>query len=217
MLEEDNVRNGYIEQSDYERLRAKLPEYSVPLLVVGYHVGCRLGELLKLRWEQVDFNASQIWLEKRQTKAKVARVLPIYGDMHLVLLASLGERQSIPELQPGFPSKREQNRGFPQSLDQGLCRGRITWLRFHDLRPSAVRNMDRAGVPRATIAESSVTKRTPCSIAIASSISATFTRRKTGGKYLRGEPTDGSANENGDIGVTNLVTNSSSGDENNEC
>jgi integrase len=60
MLEQDNVRNGFIEQSDYERLRAKLPEYLVPLLVVGYHVGCRLGELLKLQWEQVDFKASQI-------------------------------------------------------------------------------------------------------------------------------------------------------------
>ena len=35
-------------------------------------------------------------------------------------------------------------------------------------------------------------------------------------KYLSGEPTDGLANENGDIGVTNFVTNSSSGDENNE-
>jgi hypothetical protein len=36
-------------------------------------------------------------------------------------------------------------------------------------------------------------------------------------KYLRGEPTDGLANENDDFGVTNSVTNSSSGDENNEC
>jgi len=217
MLEEDNVRNGFIEQSDYERLRAKLPEYLVPLLVVGYHLGCRLGELLKLRWEQVDFNASQIWLEKRQTKAKVARILPIYGDMRLVLLASLAERDSrFPSCSLVFHRNGNRIVDFRKAWTRACVAAGLPWLRFHDLRRSAVRNMDRAGVPRATIRR-----------IIGHETDAMFDRYRIvdqrdiheagriAEKYLRGEPTDALANENG--GVTNFVTNSSSGDQNNEC
>jgi len=219
MLEEDNVRNGFVEHSDYERLRAKLPEYLVPLLVVGYHVGCRLGELLKLRWEQVDFNASQIWLEKKQTKAKVPRILPIYGEMRPALVNSLAERDSrFPSCSLVFHRNGKRIVDFRKAWSRACVDAGLPWLRFHDLRRSAVRNMDRAGVPRATIRR-----------IIGHETDAMFDRYrivdqrdiheagKLAEKYLRGEPIDGLANENGDIGVTNSVTNSSSGDENNEC
>ena len=44
------------------RLKTALPECLKLLLVVAYHVGNRLGELLKLRWSEVDFNNNQIRL-----------------------------------------------------------------------------------------------------------------------------------------------------------
>ena len=92
MLAEDNVRTGFLEHNEYFTLRQALPAYLVPLFVVGYHLGSRLGELLNLRWDQVDFEASQIWLERGQTKSKVARVLPIYGEMREVLVAAFKAR-----------------------------------------------------------------------------------------------------------------------------
>jgi integrase len=152
MLDEDNVRYGFLEHNQYEALRQALPAYLVPLFVTGYHVGCRLGELLKLGWEQVDFAASQIWLERAQTKGKVPRVLPIYGDMRTVLVSAFQERnERFPECQWIF--HRDGNRivDFRKAWARACVLAGVRGLRFHDLRRSAVRNMDRAGIPRATI------------------------------------------------------------------
>ncbi len=80
-LEESEPRQGFIEQSQYEILLAHMPARFKCLLVVGYHYGCRFGELQKLRWNQVDFEAGVIRLDASQTKAKTARVLPMYGDV----------------------------------------------------------------------------------------------------------------------------------------
>lgn len=152
MLDEDNVRSGFLEHQGYEALRSVLPPFLAPLFVTGYHVGCRLGELLKLRWEQVDFSASQIWLEKRQTKAKVARVLPVYGDMRTILLSALAERDSkFPDCKLIFHREGKRIVDFRKAWAKACLGAGVPWLHFHDLRRSAVRNMDRAGVPRATI------------------------------------------------------------------
>ncbi len=75
-LEEENVRQGFIEQRQYMALREALPNHLKTLLVVGYHCGNRLGELRKLRWGQVDMAARVIRIEKAQAKGKKPRTLP---------------------------------------------------------------------------------------------------------------------------------------------
>jgi integrase len=152
MLAEDNVRTGFLEHSEYLSLRHVMPQYLVPLFVVGYHVGSRLGELLKLRWDQVDFEASQIWLERGQTKAKVARVLPIYGEMREVLVGAFKERnEKHPKCELIFNRNGRQIADFRKAWARACSMAEVKGLHFHDLRRSAVRNMDRAGIPRATI------------------------------------------------------------------
>lgn len=152
LLDEDNVRTGFLEHHQYQALKQALPLYLVPLFVVAYHVGCRLGELLQIRWEQVDFPASQIWLDGKQTKARVARVLPIYGEMRDVLLAAFTERNDrFPECAHVFNNNGSAIVDFRKAWRKSTELAGVAWLRFHDLRRSAVRNMDRAGIPRTTI------------------------------------------------------------------
>jgi integrase len=62
MLQEDNIRTGFLDDAAYIRLRQELPDYLLALFVVGYHVGHRLGELVRLKWPQVDFEHGQIAL-----------------------------------------------------------------------------------------------------------------------------------------------------------
>jgi integrase len=81
MLEENNVRKGFLEHEAYTKLRDALHEGVQLLFVVAYHVGCRRGELLKVKWSQVDLVAKRIRLEPGTTKNKEARTLPIYGEM----------------------------------------------------------------------------------------------------------------------------------------
>jgi integrase len=152
MLEEDNVRSGFLEHHQYIALKEALPAYLFPLFVTGYHVGCRLGELLKLKWDQVDFPASQIWLERRQTKGKVARVLPIYGEMKDALVAAFTLRNdSYPDCELVFHREGSKIVDFRKAWATACKMAEVKGLHFHDLRRSAVRNMDRAGIPRATI------------------------------------------------------------------
>lgn len=152
MLAEDNVRTGFIEHKEYAGLKHALPEYLVPIFVVAYHVGCRVGELMKLKWDQVDFAAAQIWLERGQTKSKIARVLPIYGDMRDVLMQAFEKTNAqFPKCDLVFHRDGEKIVDFRKAWAKACATAAVPWLRFHDLRRSAVRNMDRAGIPRATI------------------------------------------------------------------
>jgi integrase len=80
-LEEDNVRQGFLEPEQYEQLLAELPANLKALFVCAYHTGARKNELRRALWDQVDFESGMIRLTVGQTKSKKARTLPIYGDM----------------------------------------------------------------------------------------------------------------------------------------
>lgn len=145
MLEEDNVRQGFLEQDQYERLLEELPGNLKALFVCGYHTGARKNELRHIRWDQVDLDGCVIRLPASQTKNKKARTLPIYGDMGHWL-----ERQRA-TCPPDYVWVFHGSRNHP--VDNHLngwseaCQGvGLAGLLFHDLRRSAVRNMKRAGI-----------------------------------------------------------------------
>ena len=48
-LEEDNVRQGFLEPEQYGKVLEELPERLKALFVCAYHVGTRKGELRKVR------------------------------------------------------------------------------------------------------------------------------------------------------------------------
>ena len=142
-LEEDNARQGFIVQEQYERILSELPERLKALFVVGYHVGTRLGELRKLKWSQVDFEAGVIRLYVSQTKGKAPRTLPIYGEMGEWLSKQPSDVQWV------FPGRLGRPVGAHLDGWREACeRAGVAGLLFHDLRRSAVRNLTRAGVPR---------------------------------------------------------------------
>jgi integrase len=151
MLEENNVRKGFLEHEAYQRLRDALIPGVQLLFVVGYHVGCRRGELLRIRWSQVDLTAKRIRLEPGTTKNKQARTLPIYGEMVERLRIEKEIRDSkFPTCQHVFHRNGEPIRNFRKSWDAACTAAGLAGLMFHDLRRTAVRNMVRAGIPEKT-------------------------------------------------------------------
>jgi integrase len=144
-LEEDNVRQGFLEQDQYERLLEELPNDLKALLVCGYHTGARKNELRRVPWEQVDVDGGLIRLSVGQTKTKRARTLPIYGDMRRWLER---QRETCPEgccwVFHGARGRLVDNHlnGWKEACERAGVRS----LLFHDLRRSAVRNMKRACV-----------------------------------------------------------------------
>jgi integrase len=152
-LRETNVREGFLERDGYVRLRQELPGYLRLALVVGYHLGCRKGEMLQLRPEDVDLTpdgkAGTIRFRSSTTKNDQAKVVPIYDEMGPWLEMALEEiRQKFPSCRYLFHNEGRQIQSFRKAWAAATKRAGVKGLLFHDLRRSAVRNLELAGVPR---------------------------------------------------------------------
>lgn len=145
-LDEDNARQGFIEHGQYLVLREAMPDHLKTLLVVGYHCGNRMGELRKLRWPQVDLESREIRIQTSQAKGKKPRTLPIYGDM--VEWLEWQARRRAPGCDLVFHWNGKPLGSHLKGWDRACTTAGLAGLHFHDLRRSAIRNMERAGIPR---------------------------------------------------------------------
>jgi len=145
LLEENNVREGFLEYEEYVALRNELPDHQRLILVIGFHLGMRRGEILNLRWDQVDWRANMIRLEKWQTKAKQARVAPLYGELRAWLDMAFAAREGdCPFI---ISWKGDGITEVKTAWNKARIRAGIPEIHIHDLRRTAARNMIRAGVP----------------------------------------------------------------------
>jgi integrase len=142
-LEEDNVREGFLEHPEYLALRNELPFHQQVLLVIGYHWGMRSGEILKLRWDQVDWSGNILWLSRRQAKNKKARKAPIYGELRKWLQRAYAQRDSEFIVSWRGHSISETKTAWKNAAERAGLKGQLV----HDLRRTAIRNMVRAGIP----------------------------------------------------------------------
>jgi hypothetical protein len=82
MVTETSAGQGFLSDEQYDLLRDTLPDYLRPLFVTGYCTGVRLGELLAIRWDQVDWEQGFIMLSSADTNTGHSRAVPILdGDM----------------------------------------------------------------------------------------------------------------------------------------
>jgi len=155
MLVERNVRKGFFERAQFEAVRHRLAPMYQGVVTLAYYTGRRINsEILTLEWRQIDREACVIRLEPGTTKNREGRVFT-YGALDEVKAAVDGlwarhealEAQSI--LTPlvfcrrhGQPVKTFWKRWKTACILAG-CPGRIP----HDFRRTAVRNLNRAGVP----------------------------------------------------------------------
>ena len=146
--EEGNTREGFLERDDYEVLKKALPSSLVPILVVGWHVGARRAEMLKLEWSDVDLEKRSIFFRGRNVKNGEGRVVPVWGDMYQCLV----ERKRIRDEQ--FPALQHvifwdwngaRVNDFRKAWRSSCEHSGVPDLLVHDLRRSAIRVMIRAG------------------------------------------------------------------------
>ena len=144
MVAETNVRQGFLTDEQYTGLRDALPDYLRPLFVTAYFTGVRLGELLAVEWDQVDWEQGFITLHADETKSGYTRAIPIFdGDMRTWLSWSRDIADGCARVfhRDGIPIKEFR------SAWKTACRAAgVPDLKFHDLRRTAVRNMRRIGV-----------------------------------------------------------------------
>jgi integrase len=168
MVSVNNVRDGFLEYDDHLTVLAELPASLKALFVVAFHSGCRKGELLNMRWADVDWKNHIIRLPKTKNGRK--RNLPFWGSVEAHLKTQKARMEAAEHIffwmaedcvlsathgglrtTPGTPIQdfraawanaikraHEANRNVPAEL------------LFHDLRRSAIRVMvQEAGIPEA--------------------------------------------------------------------
>jgi integrase len=85
LLEENNVRQGFIEPGDFETLIPLLPEYLQDFALFAYLTGWRTGELKSLTWADVNRDAQTILLRSENSKNKEGRLIPLPDELSEII------------------------------------------------------------------------------------------------------------------------------------
>jgi len=155
VLKLDNVRKGFFTDDEARRVLKHLPDWYALPIEFAWRTGWRIGEVKALTWAQVDFAAGTVRLEPGTTKNREGRIFPFAASPMLAALL----RKQLARTQAW---QHEHGQVIPWvfwRLGAQLGDHRDTWMRacrlaglpgrlVHDLRRSAVRNLERAGVPR---------------------------------------------------------------------
>ncbi len=160
LLKEANVRKGFFEREQCERVKTHLPSYMRGIAAFAFITGWRTpSEILPLEWRHVDMKAGEVRLDAGTTKNGEARTFPLTRDLRRVLddqlhitddltrergiitrfvfCYILGEKAGQRITESGY------NKQWRKARVAAGCPGRIP----HDFRRTAVRNLVRAGVP----------------------------------------------------------------------
>jgi len=81
MLKENNERDRVLTPEEYARLVAACPPHLKPVVQLAYHTGMRKGEILTLKWGQVDLKEGFIRLDPEHTKTGEGRWVPLNQEL----------------------------------------------------------------------------------------------------------------------------------------
>jgi integrase len=149
-LAEDNVRKGFLEDKQYDKLLGSSSEVWFRAIVeVGSTFGWRIGELLSMRVKQIDLLSRTIRLEPGTTKNRDGREVTmtkrVYHFLKPCVFGKAGEDFVFTR------SNEKPVRDFRGTWSAGCKKAGVTGLLFHDLRRTAARNLRKAGVAEGVI------------------------------------------------------------------
>jgi integrase len=150
-----NARSGFFEEDEIRRVLEHLPTHVKPVVQFAYLTGWRIGEVMPLRWSQVDFRSRTVRLEPGTTKNDEGRVFP-FGALPALAsvlkrqraLTKLVEREQGRVVQWVFHRRGDPIKSFRGAWKTACQKAGLENRLVHDLRRTAVRNLERAGVPR---------------------------------------------------------------------
>lgn len=118
--------------------------YLKAVILLALDSGMRRGEILKLCWEDVDFENGIVYVRGTHTKTQKSRVVPLTDRV----AAGLRNLEGFAERGKVFPFS-----DFKKSWSTALKIAGIDDLTFHDLRRTAITRWQREGVAMGIAAE----------------------------------------------------------------
>jgi integrase len=156
LSEKGNARKGFCTETEFRKIRGFLPEYLKDFSEFAYCTGMRLGEVKSLRWEFVRGDVIELQAEdaKGDGDEKNARSIPMVGkDLAGILERRKAARRVKVGETPVMASLIFHHNGHAivdirKAWKTACKKAGVPNRLFHDLRRSAVKNMDDAGVSR---------------------------------------------------------------------
>ena len=148
LYRENNARNRCLTPEEETRLLAALPEQLRPFVTMALHTGMRRGELLALRWEDVDFATGT--LRVRQDKAGDGRWVVLNSVAREALLTVKREQKVLgPTVFCSPQGKFLQN--WEREWRPALRAAQVPDFRFHDCRHTFASRLAMASVDLYTV------------------------------------------------------------------
>ena len=160
ILAENNKRERYLEADEEVRLIKYLDPRIADLVRLALLTGCRRGELLALRWPDLDLKKRT--LRVRESKSGTGRTIPLSEEACSVV-RGLDSRWAGGFVFPGYVSlwgrdlrqgrTRMGNKTVDAAWRLSCAEAGIEGLRFHDLRHTFASRLVQSGVPLYTVAK----------------------------------------------------------------
>jgi integrase len=153
MLQERNVRTGFFDDAMVDAVEAQLPAALRPIVRFAYITGWRVqSEVLPLEWRQVDRQTGEVRLDPGTTKNQAGRVFPFTEALRTLFDDLWAEHEALRKkgticrivFQRNGKRVSDLRRAWAKACEAAGYPGMLV----HDLRRSAVRNMERSGLSR---------------------------------------------------------------------
>lgn len=154
-LKTNNTRENFLTMGDVEAVCEEIGPDLAPVVRFAALTGWRKSEVLGLRWRQVDWEGGVVRLDPGTTKNDDGRTFPFDALPPLErLLRHQRERTDKVERRKGeivshvFHRDGKRIKSLRGAWKGATKRAGVEGAWFHDLRRTAVRNLERAGLAR---------------------------------------------------------------------
>ncbi len=140
-FKENNKIQIILNQNEVERLIISAIDHLKPIIIIAVNTGMRRGEILNLKWENINFIKGYIEIEDSKSgeprkvpmNSTVAETLQSMDKSHKYIFYNPKTKKNIVEIKRSFNTARK--------------RVGLKSVRFHDLRHTAATRMCEVGVP----------------------------------------------------------------------
>jgi integrase len=165
MLKERNTRRGFLDRDQIDRICAALEATETAnderkragalanVVRFAFATGWRTtSEVLPLEWRHVDWHGRCVRLDAHTTKNDEGRSFPFTADLEKVLTEQLAIHEKLKAagtICPFVFHRNGERIGYFRTAWKNACKAAgCPGALVHDMRRSAVRTFERAGVPR---------------------------------------------------------------------
>ena len=150
LFKENNKRVRYLTDDEEKKLLKLSPEPLKSIILIALNTGMRRGEILNLKWRDIDIKEGIIIVQDSKSKEK--RIIPMNEMVKSVFLnlLSIGGKEYI------FENKNGEKYGedyITHWFEKIVKKAGIKDFRFHDLRHTFASRLVMAGVSLKTVQE----------------------------------------------------------------